>query len=460
MASSISFGGLASGLDTNLIIDKLVEIEGTRVTKLKTRQTGVKSQISTLGDIVSRLSALETAAKELATGGVLGLKTTSTNTAFGAVAGGGAAAGSYRIAVTELAQAAKARSGPFGAADLVAAGTLDFTVQGKTYSVDVGDKAAGTPASLEDVAAALRAKAPVSAVVLNDGANRYLSVTSLATGSPLDGGTALALTHNATGATGKPLAEVSLDTGKRDLTITQTARNAQFTIDDLPFTRTSNVVTDALPGTTLTLKVKGGPAEDLVLANDVEATKTKLQPFVDAYNTVLRSIQTELQTTATTDRSKTLTGDSTLRYLQQRLQALVAAKVTETGTVRTLADLGLKSGSGGALTVDPAALASAMERDPAAVNTLFSTATKGLAALTSAEVQAFTRSGDGLLTTRKESLDGSVKRMDGEIERLQARLDAYRVSLVKRFTAMEEAVSKMKASGNYLSSHWTMSNKD
>jgi flagellar hook-associated protein 2 len=453
MASPISFGGLASGLDTNLIIDKLVEIESATLTKLQKRQSGVKAQVSALGDIASRLGALETAAKDLASGGVLGLKTTSTNTAFSAAPGSGGAAGSYRIQVTELAQAAKARSTGFAAGELVAAGTFAFTVQGKSFSVNVGDPVAGTPATLDDVAAALRSSgAAISAVVLDDGTNRYLSVTSTATGHPLGGvpGDALSLTHTATGATGKALA----------MGITQPAVNAQFTIDGLAFTRSSNTVSDALPGTTLTLKVKGGAAEDLVVANDADATKAKLQTFADAYNAVFKLLQGELQTTANTDRGRTLNGDSTLRFLQGRLQSLVSTVVPGTGTVRSLADLGLKTSSGnGSLSIDSAVLGRALDRDPAAVNALFSTAGTGVQALTSGLTQAFTRAGDGVLTSRKASLDDSVKRMDRDVERLQARLETYRATLVKRYGAMEDAVSKIKSSGTYLTSQWNALSK-
>lgn len=455
MASPITFGGLASGLDTASIVDKLVEIESASLVKLQKRQTGVRSQVSALGEIASMVAALETSAKSLGENGVLGLKSTSTNTAFSGVPGSSAVAGSYRIQVTELAQAAKARSTGFLSGELAAAGTLAFTVQGKPYSVNVGNTTTGTPATLDEVAASLRASgAPISAVVLDDGTNRYLSVTSTASGYPLDQtpAAALALTHTVTGGTGKALG----------MAITQPAVNATFILDgDLQFTRTSNTVTDAVPGTTLTLKAKGGAAEDLVLANDPDATKGKLQGFADAYNGVLRLVQKELQTTAQTDRGRTLTGDSTLRYLQTRLQSLVSALVPGTGTVRSLADIGLKTSSkDGSLSIDATVLGAALEREPGSLNALFSTAGTGVQALTTGFAQAFTRSGDGLITSRKESLDASAKRMDDDVLRMQARIDSYRAGLVKRFTAMEDAISKIKSTGTFLTSQWNALNKE
>jgi flagellar hook-associated protein 2 len=248
----------------------------------------------------------------------------------------------------------------------------------------------------------------------------------------------------------------------------QEARNAAFTIDGIAFTRSSNTVTDALPGTTLTLKAQGGAAEDLVVQTDLAATQARLQTFVDAYNGVLKLVQGELQTTAQTDRGRTLNGDSSLRYLQGRLQGLVAKDAFDDGNplteekqlVKRLADLGLKSSSkDGSLSIDAAALGAAMARDPGAVNELFARATTGITAAASSLVQDFTRAGDGVLTSRKGSLDAAVKRMDDDVVRLQARLEKYREGLVKRFAAMEDAISKIKSSGTFLTSQWNALSK-
>ena len=57
MDSTFRAGGLASGLDTNSIIDQLVSIESTPLSLLRKRQTGIRTQISTLGDLASRLAS-------------------------------------------------------------------------------------------------------------------------------------------------------------------------------------------------------------------------------------------------------------------------------------------------------------------------------------------------------------------------------------------------------------------
>ena len=112
-------GGLATGMDTQSMIDKLVSLESRPLTLLQKHQSAFKSQVSTLGDISSKLAELQTAAKSLGANGALGLKTTSTNTAFSATPGTSAVAGSYDIQVQHLATPTKLRSDAFQSGDTV-----------------------------------------------------------------------------------------------------------------------------------------------------------------------------------------------------------------------------------------------------------------------------------------------------------------------------------------------------
>jgi len=438
MAATFQAGGLASGLDTNTIVDKLVQLQSRPLDLLKKRQAAAKTQISLLGDLTSKLEALRTAARALGDGGVLGAKATSTNTAFTATPGTNAVAGSYQVQVLTLAQAAKARSAAFAAGEVVQGGTLALTVQGTAYTVTVTDGA-----TLEDVAAAIRQSgAPVSAVVLDNGTSRYLSITNRDTGHPLAGAPAdaLSIAETSTGVAGRPLGA----------TVFQAAQNATLTVDGLTFTRTGNVVEGAIPGTSLTLRAQGGAAEDLTQVYDPDATKAKLQTFVDAYNAVIAVVQKQLAPAAETDRESTLAGDPTLRSLQARLQRLGASSVSTLVSVRTLSDMGVKTKRDGSLEIDASALTAAIGRDPGALNAVFANATEGISAHVGSLVDDYARAGDGVLATRKTSLDRTVRSMDDRATALQARLDKYRETLIAQFAAMEKTVSALKSSGNFL----------
>lgn len=437
--SSFRAGGLASGLDSNSIVDQLVRLEARPIDLLRKRQAAMRTQVSVLGDIVSRLGELKNAARALAEGGVLGVRASSGHTGFTAVPGSGAVAGRYDITVGRLASAALARSSAFLSADApVRGGTLDITVMGESFNVNITDGMA-----LSDVALAIRdSGAPVNAVVLSNGTNHYLSITNRDTGYPIGGDPedALRIVENTTGGTGQ-----ALGAG-----VVQDAENASFTVNGLTFTRRSNTVTDAVPGTTLTLRAVTGSVESLILDNDVEETARGLQRFIDAYNGAMRLVARQLDIQPNTDRASSLGGDGAVRHLQARLQKLIVAEVGA-GDVRTLADIGVKSGRDGSLSLDRTTLASAIARDGSAVNRIFSENATGLGALTTTLVDQNVNSVDGLLTTRRKGLGDSIRRLEDQVANLELRLETFRRRLINQFTAMERVVSGLRSTGNFLS---------
>ncbi|MBI5543442.1 MAG: flagellar filament capping protein FliD, partial [Deltaproteobacteria bacterium] len=376
IASNFSASGLASNMDWSSMIDSLVKLESRPLDLLRERQEALRTQVSTLGTLVSKLSSLKTATADLAGSGVVGVKALGSQTAITAEPSTGAPPGRFTVEVDALAKAAKSRSVSFSATDSLAAGTLNLKVMGKDYSVTMAEGQ-----SLADVAGAIRATgAPISATVLNDGANQILVLTNSDTGFPLGTSAAEALT----------ITETSSGYGKSlGFTALQDAGNALLSVDGIPLTRTSNVITDAVPGTTLTLKAEGGAAEELVLEIDATATAANLQKFVDAYNGVIKLVQSQLAVTETTDRQNTLAGDSAVRSLQGSLQRLLIAKVG-TGNVRALADIGIKTARDGSISLDTTTLSRALSKGPAEVNALFTDAAAGLGKLSSKLVGDYT----------------------------------------------------------------------
>ena len=441
MASNFSVGGLASGLDTNSIIDQLVKIESNSVTAAQTRQTAYKSQISQLGDLTSKLTAFATAVAGMKTGGALALSQVGTTSGFTATPSSAATAGRYAMTVDDLATAAKARSAQFtSGADPVLGGTLDLAVNGTTTSVTLTDGM-----TLLQAAKAINdSGAAVTATVLESNGKAFLSLTNKNTGfTPGQAASSgLVITETSTGSAGQALG----------LAIQQDATNAKVTIDGMQFERTTNSIDDALPGVTLALKAKTLVPEDLVLATDTTGTATNLGQFVSSYNDVMKLLRQNLNIAQLTDRTKTLGGDASTRGLQSSLMAVVSGVSNPASTVRSLADVGIKTGSDGLLTLDSVRLNKALASDSAAVNALFQTASSGVSDRVKTLVDSYTNSTDGILVSKSKSYDKSVSQIDTQIDSLQRRLEAYRTKLVSQFTAMEKVVSGFKTIGNYLTS--------
>ena len=235
-------------------------------------------------------------------------------------------------------------------------------------------------------------------------------------------------------------------------TTVQSAVNAKVTVDGLQFERRSNVLADVVPGTTMTLKATTATAEDLVLATSTADTQKTLQSFVDAYNGVMKLVRSNTAIAELTDRDQTLGGDPSVRGLQSALQQLVISEANPGSAVRTLADVGIKTGQDGMLSIDAARLEKAIATDAGAVNALFRRASTGMAAATTSLVDRYTSGSDSILVSRQSGINRSIRSMDGRIEDLQRRVDAYREKLVRQFTAMEKVVGGFKSIGSFLTS--------
>ncbi|MCA3016705.1 MAG: flagellar filament capping protein FliD [Myxococcaceae bacterium] len=442
--------GLASGLDTTSIVNDLVKIESRTIDLTRKQQDAFKAQVSSIGDVMSKLTALRTAASALGANGALAVRASSTNSGFSASPSSSAASGRYSLQVDELAQAARGRSQAFagGATAQVTGGTLGLTIDGATTSVTLDDGMTLTQAADR----INRSGAAVSASVLETNGQSFLSVTRRDTGFVVGqpASSALQIAEISSGSMGQPLG----------LAITQPAVNALVTVDGLSFERRGNVIADVVPGTTISLSRKTTTPEDLVLATSTTDTQAALKRFTDAYNDAMKVVRGALAIGEQTDRRRTLGGDPSLRGLQSALQGLVVGEANPGSSVRTLADVGIKTQTDGSLSIDATRLERAIAADPSAVNALFQTATTGIAAATTTMVDRFTLGSNSILELRKSGLDRSIRQLDSRIESLQLRVDSFRERLVKQFTAMEKVVGQFKSIGDFLTSREKQGSKE
>src|SRR5919202_61308 len=105
---TINFGGLASGLDTNTIVDQLMAIERQPQNRLKLRQGAIDARKSALSDIATRLKNLQIAADDLKLATLwLDTQTVDVNdpTKVAATRTGPGATGAYQVSVTQMASA-------------------------------------------------------------------------------------------------------------------------------------------------------------------------------------------------------------------------------------------------------------------------------------------------------------------------------------------------------------------
>jgi flagellar hook-associated protein 2 len=428
----ISFGGLATGLDTAALIDAFVGIEEARASAARGDQAASRQQQAVVRDISDAVEALAQAAEDLDTGDeIRALSASSTSDQINVTGSASALQGTYDISVTNLARAETSRS--FGFADDTAgviggAGTLSITQGADTYDI-----AYDNTMSLTDVAQAINdSDANVSASVLFDGSVYRLQVTSSETGTA----NALSFTDSA-GLTG--LDDVAAEV--------VTAEDAIFTVAGTTVTRSSNVVSDAIAGVTLEFLAEGVTDARIDVKVDNDEITEKMQGYVDALNSVMSQLQRQLTLTGDSAPEGSLFGDRTLQMLQRDLVNLTSGSFG-TGNVR-LADFGIEVNQQGEFDFDTEAFKSAIAGGTDGLEDLF-TGTTGIQSSLVELGERYTDSVDGVLSIKDDSLQDLIDRLDDRIVRIEDGASRLRDRLSAQFTGLEERIAELNAQGNQL----------
>jgi flagellar hook-associated protein 2 len=415
-------------------VNSLITAESGPLNQLRQRQADYKVQISTSGTLVTQLKELQTAATKLASNGVVAIKPSETYSDF-SVTGSAKTENAYSISVEQVAKQAKMRSTSFTSAQdasVVPEGNLQFSVDGtNTATINTAGK------TLADIAEAINQSiSQVSASVISTSTGYYLNVSRRDTGYATTTGQAAALT-------------VVSDPGF-GLALTQSAQNARMTIDGLPVERTSNAISDVLPGVTFHLTGQSGVENNVSFVADSSGTEEALNTFVTAYNALAETVRSQLVLEPGQSYGDTLLGHSAMTTIQRSMQGMLSQVVAGTGSVRILADLGLELQRDGSLYLNTFTMESAISKNPGAVNAIFSTATTGVSAVVKKLVDAQTSPLSGALSIQQRSLKSQISDMDERATQMQSNLDAERKRLVAQFTAMEQLIAGFTSAGSYL----------
>jgi flagellar hook-associated protein 2 len=133
MTSNLQLSGLASGFDWKSFVDRLMQVERVPIDRLTAEKTRNSSKVSALGNLATRLTALQASATVLGADSAFGLRSatiSATGVGWSASASGATATGSYRIAVSQLATPARRD----GAANIGAGLSPTANVSGTTLA--------------------------------------------------------------------------------------------------------------------------------------------------------------------------------------------------------------------------------------------------------------------------------------------------------------------------------------
>lgn len=452
--AGIQLGGLASGMDTEGVIAKLLQLEAQPGIRIAQQKKISEAREQAFRDILSRVKSLQTEAKNLkavTTWADTQTVDSSDATKVSAVRVSGAAPGAYSVSVSRLASGDQWSY-------TYAAPTADtsFTI------------AMGAANQVVTVLAGQTLDATVSAINSDSNSKVYaVNVSGKLVLSSRDTGGAAAFTVSPAGPGNV------LDGAVR----TRTAVDAEYSLDGGGTLKTSasNVVKDGIAGIEFTLKstVPTGTPVVLNVSNpktDTTAVKDKIKKFVEQYNSTIDLIRTKLteqkvkapKTDA--DRAKgSLSNDSMLNGLLQRLRSSIGTAFnTGDPAMDELAEIGITTGAAtgaaatadslaGKLVIDDAKLSAALSTAPLTVRKLLggTAGIEGIGTKLDTMLDTVVKT-DGDFDSRIKAADKQQKRFDDQIAALDKRIEARAKLLRAQFAAMETAISRSQSQQAWL----------
>lgn len=410
---ALSSPGIGSNLDINSIVSQLMSVEQQPLVNLAKKESSFQAKLSALGNLKGALSTFQNTLKSLAdVSKFKSVRATITDSTIAtASATSSATAGTYSLEVNKLAQAQKLVSaGQANITNVIGTGTLTFdfgtiavgagsfdSATGKYTDASFSSNGSGTKtvtidssnSSLSGIRDAInQASIGVTAAIVNDGGE-----------SPYR----LVLTETSTGKTNSMKISVSGDAALENLlghdpgaapagqalSETVTAQNAEFKVDGIAISKSSNTVTDAIPGVTLTLaKTNTGSPTNLAVSLDSAAITGSVGQFVFAFNQINQTLRDLSAYNSSTKQGAVLNGDATVRTIQTQIRNVLTAPVGGgASTFTVLSQIGVTVQKDGTLAVDNTKLQKAMDDNVGDVAALFAAtgkASDSLAAFTSA----------------------------------------------------------------------------
>lgn len=429
---AISSPGVGSNLDVNSIVTQLMAVEQKPITKLNKDEASYQAKLSAYGNLSSALSSFQSAVRSLSSVSKFQGVTASPAdaTVLSASASSIATAGTYAINVSSLAQSQK----------LVALGQADTTSTigtgtTTTLTFDLGTISGGTFDSLTGkyTGSSFTSSGSGTKTVTIDSSNNSLvgikdAINNAKIGVSAsivnDGGTTpyrLVISSDSTGKANSVKLSVSGDasltsllahdpSGTQNLAETVTAKNADFTVNGVAVSKSSNTVSDVIQGVTLNLLKTTTSSTNLVVARDTASVSASVNAFVKAYNELNKTFGDLTSYDSKTQKAGLLQGDSTARTIQTRIRSMFTTAISSSsGGYTTLSQIGVALQKDGTMSLDASKLQSAMDSNFNDIARLFAAVGKPTDSLVSyAGASSATKAGSYALAISQLATQGNA----------------------------------------------------
>lgn len=431
--------GIATGLDTETLVQQLMAIERRPLVLMQERKNLLQQQRDAWRDINTRLNNLRDRMAELSRTSLFEGRSAVSSAADVATASAtrDAAEARYNIEVVQLAQSHRVASAKLE-------GAIGYTESPSAW-LAVGD-AVGDQ---EWVEIKIGANDTVHTI-----AKKINEADVAVTARVIDG--RLVIQADETGKAhqlkfkGELWRKLGITDrhGKiRDTAQLQSAQDAVFKIEGLTITRSSNKIDDVIEGVTFTLQGEGETVIDI--KRDEAAVLDAVRKFVEQYNSTMSFIQSR------SSDGGVLQGDTLLMRIAFQLRSDITARVDADLAYNQLAAVGISIDRHGTMTLNEAKLREALADDPEAVQKLFAATQDadgfdGVTARLESRFQAWLQAGDGLLAARQKMFGDRMKAIDDSIEQMERRLEIREQNLMRQFIALEEVMAAFQTQAMWL----------
>ena len=413
------------------VLTRAVGIASIPLQELQSQDQTVLSEETQLASLQGTAQSLTTAVQAL---GDLGANSaiagSSSNSAIATIASTGAtSAASYTInSITSLASAASETS-LTGYADsqstpVSSTGIMNLVVGTTNYPINLTT----ATNNLVGVEAAINAtNSGVTATILTTGSSNYLSISADNTGA-----THLHLLDDPTGANTNVLTDANQGT------------DAVFTLNNLPVTQTGNTVNDVIPGATLTL-VATTPITapvTLTLASDPSQLSSGLQTLVSAYNAAVSAINAQAGVS-----TGVLSGDSTIYQMEGDMQQM--STYQGSGSIKSLADLGITFANDGVMSLDPTVLSGLSNSQLASAFQFLGSETTGFGGISQALDQVSDPS-IGSIANEQVTLQENDAGLQTQITNTTASINAMQETLFQQLAHADTLISTLDSQQSLL----------
>lgn len=412
----------------------------TRGGQLNNQKAKLDAQSKALSSLQTSLSTFQSAVDALnsTTSGPVVNAVSCNNDSVTATADSTALPGSYSFYVQQLAQAQQT-SINFSDTQIPASGSLTLTMGASQMDIDLtqSDTDGDGFVSASEMAKAINSSDEnprVTATLVKTGDTTTLMMTSDDTGA------ASAFTLSSVGNT-------ALDSCLAAQNQSQQAQDAIIYLGNdatgTQIVNSSNTFDELIPGASITFtEVPGdGKPVTLTISQDEGTSEQKVQGFVDAYNSLVDTLDSLTDNGSDGSAGGAFAGDAGINSLSNQLNRLVHG--TYNGA--SLIDYGITLDTNGHLTIDTEKFEAGIEKDPEGLTDIF-VGDDSMVGQIDDLMDTYLNSNNGIITKRQNAITEQQDEISDEAAQLKETYNTNYERYVNEWTATLVEITQMQQS--------------